>query len=130
MSYLCSHWLPNSEEEASSSKPKPIKESKPAKKAASAKAKPPAVPDFDAAVASPSDDAVPEYSASGLDDALDALALATDRTDKAAVGAKAASAVDAHPERRFKAAFEAFKESNLPQARKDWPGLRLQQYSA
>ncbi|KAI9605398.1 hypothetical protein KEM48_002257 [Puccinia striiformis f. sp. tritici PST-130] len=42
------------------------------------------------------------------------------------LGAKAAKGVDAHPERRFKAAFEAYKENELPTLRKDQPGLRLQ----
>ena len=35
--------------------------------------------------------------------------------------------VKTHPERRFKAAFEAYKDAELPQLRKDRPGLRLQQ---
>jgi len=59
---------------------------------------------------------------------LEALDLVNEKTDKAAVGAQAAKAVDTHPERRFKAAFEAYKEAQLPEAKKEHPGLRAQQY--
>lgn len=63
----------------------------------------------------------PELSASGLDDALAALAL----TGKdAGVGNKD---IDRHPERRVKAAYAAFEERRLPEVRKEHPGLRLQQ---
>lgn len=34
----------------------------------------------------------------------------------------------AHPERRFKAAFAAYKDRELPIMRKERPGLRLNQY--
>ncbi|GAA5916772.1 hypothetical protein JCM6882_003057, partial [Rhodosporidiobolus microsporus] len=61
------------------------------------------------------------------DDALDALSLATSRTDKAFVGSQAAK-IETHPERRFKAAFEAYKEEQLPLLKKEHPGLRLNQY--
>lgn len=71
---------------------------------------------------------VPEFSARNIDDALDLLDIANEKTDKASLGAKAAKGVDAHPERRFKAAFEAYKENELPNIRKEQPGLRLQQY--
>lgn len=63
----------------------------------------------------------PELSASGLDDALSALAL-TGRDG--GVGAKE---IDRHPERRVKAAFAAYEERRLPEMRKENPGLRLQQ---
>lgn len=63
----------------------------------------------------------PELSASGLDAALEALAL-TKRdagvTDKD---------IDRHPERRVKAAFAAYEDKRLPEMRKEHPGLRLQQ---
>ncbi|CAG8725712.1 5858_t:CDS:2, partial [Acaulospora colombiana] len=49
------------------------------------------------------------------------------KTDKASVGTMAAT-IERHPERRFKAAFEAYLDQELPQLRKDHPGLRLQQY--
>lgn len=47
------------------------------------------------------------------------MTLATEKTDKASVGARAGVGVDTHPERRFKAAFEAYKERELPELKKD-----------
>ncbi|KAF9511200.1 hypothetical protein BS47DRAFT_1299239, partial [Hydnum rufescens UP504] len=70
---------------------------------------------------------IESFSATGLDNALDLLSLVTAKTDKASVGQEAAK-LEAHPERRFKAAFEAYQERELPNIRKDHPGLRLQQY--
>ncbi|KAI0810876.1 hypothetical protein BC629DRAFT_1477014 [Irpex lacteus] len=67
------------------------------------------------------------YSATGLDNALDLLEVVTAKMDKASVGQRAAG-LEQHPERRFKAAFEAYKERELPIARSEHPGLRLQQY--
>lgn len=64
---------------------------------------------------------IPELSASGLDDALAALAL----TSKD--GGVAAKDFDRHPERRVKAAFSAFEDRRLPEMRRENPGLRLQQ---
>lgn len=62
-----------------------------------------------------------ELSASGIDDALSALAL----TGKdAGVGAKE---IDRHPERRVKAAFAAFEARRIPEMKKENPGLRMQQ---
>lgn len=58
---------------------------------------------------------------------MDLLSLVSSKTDKASVGAKA-SQIEQHPERRIKAAFEQFKEDNLAQYKKDYPGLRLGQY--
>ncbi|GAA5821719.1 hypothetical protein JCM3770_007236 [Rhodotorula araucariae] len=81
-----------------------------------------AIPSF-----STSSDEPASFSASGIDDALDALSLATSRTDKAFVGSQAAK-IETHPERRFKAAFEAYKEEQLPILKKEHPGLRLNQY--
>lgn len=60
-------------------------------------------------------------SASGIDDALEALTL----TNKS--GAVSDKDIDRHPERRFKAALMAYEERRLPEARKENPGLRLQQ---
>ncbi|KAG9035378.1 hypothetical protein FRB95_011398 [Tulasnella sp. JGI-2019a] len=68
-----------------------------------------------------------EFSATGLDDALDMLSLVNAKTDKASVG-QAAAGIEQHPERRFKAAFEAYKQRELPEIKKERPGLRLQQY--
>lgn len=58
-------------------------------------------------------------NASGIDDALDALAL----TSGPGAGAEK---VDRHPERRFKAAFAAFEERRLEEM-KDEKGLRRDQ---
>ncbi|KAI0781460.1 hypothetical protein BD413DRAFT_463943 [Trametes elegans] len=70
---------------------------------------------------------VEAYSATGIDNAIDLLEVVTAKMDKASVGSQAAN-LERHPERRFKAAFEAYKERELPNARKEHPGLRLQQY--
>jgi len=70
---------------------------------------------------------VPSYSATGLDNALDMLDVVTAKTDKASVGQQAAG-IERHPERRVKAAFEAYKERELPVLRSEHPGLRLKQY--
>ncbi|GAA5881349.1 hypothetical protein JCM3774_002881 [Rhodotorula dairenensis] len=99
---------------------------KAAPKAGAKKAPPkaPAIPSFESGLSGePS-----SFSASGIDDALDALSLVTSKSDKASVGSQAAK-IETHPERRFKAAFEAYKEEQLPIMKKEYPGLRLQQYN-
>ncbi|CAA22440.1 oxidative stress transcription coactivator/ribosome recycling protein Oxs1 [Schizosaccharomyces pombe] len=59
------------------------------------------------------------YSARNIDDALDLLSLNNSSSkDK----------IDRHPERRFKAALTEYKQSRLPELRKEQPGLRLNQY--
>ncbi|TFY77237.1 hypothetical protein EWM64_g6770 [Hericium alpestre] len=70
---------------------------------------------------------VESYTATGLDNALDLLDVVTAKMDKASVGSQAAG-IERHPERRFKGAFEAYQERELPNLRKEHPGLRLQQY--
>ncbi|EAU81996.2 hypothetical protein CC1G_09182 [Coprinopsis cinerea okayama7 len=70
---------------------------------------------------------VESFHASGLDNALDLLEVVTAKMDKASVGSQAAN-IERHPERRFKAAFEAYSERELPKLKIDHPGLRLQQY--
>jgi len=70
---------------------------------------------------------VESYAASGIDNALDLLDVVTAKMDKASLGAQA-SKIETHPERRFKAALEAYQERELPNIKKDHPGLRLQQY--
>ncbi len=62
---------------------------------------------------------LPALSASGIDNALDALSLT----------AKADTKVDRHPERRFKAAYAAFEERRLQEMESDGTGqgLRLNQ---
>lgn len=64
------------------------------------------------------DDAMSSFGASNIDDAIAAMSLATESNAKDKVGAKA-GAIDAHPERRFKAAFEAYKESEMPRIRQE-----------
>ncbi|KAJ7577428.1 DUF1014-domain-containing protein [Mycena floridula] len=68
-----------------------------------------------------------EFSATGLDNALDLLSVVTAKMDKASVGQQAAG-LEKHPERRFKASFEAYQERELPRIKEDHPGLRLNQY--
>ncbi|KAL1757832.1 DUF1014-domain-containing protein [Schizophyllum commune] len=58
------------------------------------------------------------YTATGLDNALDLLEVVTAKMDKASVGSQAAG-LERHPERRFKAAFEAYKERELPNLKKE-----------
>ncbi|KAI0668372.1 hypothetical protein C8Q78DRAFT_993406 [Trametes maxima] len=83
------------------------------------------------AVDAPTDDGKPaeveSFSATGIDNAIDLMEVVTAKMDKASVGSQAAN-LERHPERRFKAAFEAYKERELPKARQEHPGLRLQQY--
>lgn len=67
------------------------------------------------------------FNASSLDDALDAMELVNAKSDKASQGS-AAGSIEKHPERRFKAAFEAYKERELPKVKEEHPGLRFQQY--
>lgn len=63
----------------------------------------------------------PELSASGIDSALDALAL-TSRE-----GGVQSKDIDKHPERRVKAAYAAFEEKRIPELKAENPGLRLQE---
>lgn len=71
--------------------------------------------------AGPADQKLTAISATGIDNALDALSLDG--------GATGSSAVDRHPERRFKAAFAAFEERRLAEMDDDGTskGLRLNQ---
>lgn len=114
-----------------------------------------AIPDF-ATILDGADEEITSFSATGIDNALEMLSLVAEKTDKASVGSRAAIKVEAHPERRFKvcpsllvllpllfvagnsddyscvcckqAAFEAYKDEQLPIIRKERPGMRLQQY--
>ncbi|KAJ9099924.1 hypothetical protein QFC21_003929 [Naganishia friedmannii] len=74
----------------------------------------------------PEEAAEVHLAATGIDQMLEALELVNARTDKEALGAKA-GLIEKHPERRFKAAFEAYVEREMPELRKDHPGLRKQQ---
>lgn len=67
----------------------------------------------------------PGLTATNIDDALDALTLATGGEGEER---KAVAGIDRHPERRQKAALAAFEDKRLPELRKEHPGLRLQQY--
>ncbi|KIY68769.1 DUF1014-domain-containing protein [Cylindrobasidium torrendii FP15055 ss-10] len=73
------------------------------------------------------DEAPEVYEATGIDNAIDLLEVVNAKMDKASIGSQAAG-LERHPERRFKAAFAAYEERELPIARKEHPGLRLQQY--
>lgn len=57
-------------------------------------------------------------NATGIDNALDALALTNDSSE---------TKLERHPERRFKAAYAQFEERRLPEIEKEHPGLRKQQ---
>ncbi|KAH7928140.1 DUF1014-domain-containing protein [Leucogyrophana mollusca] len=70
---------------------------------------------------------IESYAATGIDNAIDLLEVVTAKMDKASVGQQAAG-IERHPERRFKGAFEAYKERELPNLKVEHPGLRLQQY--
>lgn len=129
--------LAEEEAEAETSKPKALKAPKPAKKAPAAaevsgKGKGKATettetPASTSAAGGNIDGIIESFSASNIDDALDLMEVVTAKTDKASVGTMA-SGLERHPERRFKAAFEAYMERELPELKKDYPGLRLQQY--
>lgn len=57
-------------------------------------------------------------NASGIDNALDALAL---------TGETNAQKLERHPERRFKAAYAKFEEYRMPEIEQEHPGLRKNQ---
>jgi len=61
---------------------------------------------------------LPTLAATGIDDALDALDIATGTHG---------TGIDRHPERRVKAAYAAFEERRLPELKVEHPGLRLMQ---
>ncbi|KAG9081130.1 hypothetical protein FRC06_005803 [Ceratobasidium sp. 370] len=75
----------------------------------------------------PEEELVQSFAATGIDDALDLLEVVNAKTDKASVGQQAAG-IERHPERRFKAALEAYQERELPRIKDERPGLRLNQY--
>ena len=66
---------------------------------------------------------VEEFSASGLDAAMELMDLAT--ADKSST--KESDKLDRHPERRVKSAYAAFEERELPRIKQENPGLRLSQ---
>lgn len=76
-----------------------------------------------------SDKTVVSYSASNVEDAIDALSLATETGVGAKGGPKGkAGGLDKHPERRHKAAWAAYQERELPRVQEERPGLRRTQY--
>jgi len=75
----------------------------------------------------PEEELTQSFAATGIDDALDLLEVVNAKSDKASVGQQAAG-IERHPERRFKAALEAYQERELPRLKDEHPGLRLQQY--
>ncbi|KAF9156291.1 hypothetical protein BGX21_008480 [Mortierella sp. AD011] len=73
---------------------------------------------------------VEEFSASNIDDALDLLSLTGSSTGGSGQGPTTTGKgkdVDRHPERRFKAAFAAYLEREMPNLKKEHPGLRQNQ---
>ncbi|KAG0365292.1 hypothetical protein BC939DRAFT_441609 [Gamsiella multidivaricata] len=73
---------------------------------------------------------VEEFSASNIDDALDLLTLtgpSTGGSGQAPITTGKGKDVDRHPERRFKAAFAAYVEREMPILKKEHPGLRQNQ---
>lgn len=59
--------------------------------------------------------------ASGIDSALEALTMSGS-------SGGGGGEVDAHPEKRRKAAYLAFETALMPSMREEYPGLKLQQY--
>ncbi|TPX35720.1 hypothetical protein SmJEL517_g02020 [Synchytrium microbalum] len=72
-----------------------------------------------------SSDAIEEFSASNVDDALDLLTISG--AGSSSSGGRANEAVERHPERRVKAAYAAYEERELPILKAENPGLRLSQ---
>ncbi|CAG8490359.1 571_t:CDS:2 [Paraglomus occultum] len=73
---------------------------------------------------------IPTYAASNIDDALDLLALTTESSIPAGSSTgpgSTSSAIDRHPERRFRAALAAYEEREMPNLRKEYPNLRRTQ---
>ncbi|KAG0248045.1 hypothetical protein BG011_000593 [Mortierella polycephala] len=73
---------------------------------------------------------VEAFSASNIDDALDLLSLtgsSTGGSGQAPITTGKGKDVDRHPERRFKAAFAAYLEREMPILKKEHPGLRQNQ---
>ena len=62
------------------------------------------------------DDKPSSLSATGIDNALDALSLTSGAND---------SKIDRHPERRFAAAYKQYEESRLEEMKKDGSGVGL-----
>ena len=68
---------------------------------------------------------VEEFSASGIENALELLDLTT--RDSTTSANRDADKLDRHPERRLKSAYAAFEEREMPKLKEENPGLRLSQ---
>ncbi|TPX57417.1 hypothetical protein PhCBS80983_g03878 [Powellomyces hirtus] len=66
---------------------------------------------------------IPEFAASGLDDALNLLDLAAGGAEP-----KSSDKIERHPEKRMKSAWAAFEEREMPLLKQEQPNLRLSQY--
>ena len=64
------------------------------------------------------DKPVESYAATGIDNIVDLMEAVNVKTDKATVGAQAAE-IERHPERRYKAAYEAYVERELPKIKEE-----------
>ncbi|KLT44351.1 DUF1014-domain-containing protein [Cutaneotrichosporon oleaginosum] len=69
---------------------------------------------------------VDELSATGIEGMLEALEVVNAKTSDQAMGAKAGE-IERHPEKRYKAAFAAYLEREMPKLKEDHPGLRQNQ---
>jgi len=115
------------EEEASVPKKKARAKAKPAGPGAIAAGGDPSVSTETSSKDGGVNEVVESFAATGIDNAIDLLEVVTAKTDKASVGNQAAS-IEKHPERRFKAAFNAYVDQEMPNIRSEQPGLRSQQY--
>ncbi|KAG0320690.1 hypothetical protein BG000_003480 [Podila horticola] len=73
---------------------------------------------------------IEEFSASNIDDALDLLSLtgaSTGGSGQGPITTGKGKDVDRHPERRFKAAFAAYVDREMPILKQEHPGLRQNQ---
>ncbi|KAJ2497409.1 hypothetical protein GGH96_005123 [Coemansia sp. RSA 1972] len=72
---------------------------------------------------------VQQFQARNIDDALSLMEAVNDSATEAGqpASAKKNALIDRHPERRFKAALEAFKDTHYETVKEENPGLRKQQ---
>ncbi|KAJ2312488.1 hypothetical protein IWW54_002055 [Coemansia sp. RSA 2705] len=73
---------------------------------------------------------VQAFQARNIDDAIllmDAVAIDDDAEGSTPSAARKPAQIDRHPERRFKAAFEAYKDTHFDRIKSENPGLRRQQ---
>ncbi|KAG8685014.1 hypothetical protein FRC11_011281 [Ceratobasidium sp. 423] len=99
-------------------KPPPPKPAGPGALAAGGGLGSPPAPATESSPGTKEPDLVESFAATGIDDALDLLDVVNAKTDKASVGQQA-SGIEKHPERRFKAALEAYQERELPRLKEE-----------